>query len=77
MYNPDDHLPQVVATVFICYHMTFFLLFFLRLSFSNISDAIDWSLKTLLKAGIYRDKNMANKLMYIPNDDIQNYPFYN
>ena len=25
--------------------------------------------------GIYRDKTMADKLMHIPNDDEQNYPF--
>ena len=25
--------------------------------------------------GIYRDETMAEKLMYNPNDDIQNYPF--
>ena len=23
-----------------------------------------------------KDKTMAEKLMYIPNDDTQNYPFY-
>ena len=27
-------------------------------------------------SGIQRDKTMADKLMYIPNDDSQNYPFY-
>ena len=26
-------------------------------------------------AGVQSDKNMASKLMYSPNDDIQNYPF--
>ena len=26
-------------------------------------------------SGILRDKTIANKLMYIPNDDKQNYPF--
>ena len=25
--------------------------------------------------GILRGKTMANKLMYIPNNDIENYPF--
>ena len=25
-------------------------------------------------SGIYRDKTMADELMYIPNDDTQNYP---
>ena len=28
-----------------------------------------------LSAGIQRDKTMANKLMHIPNNDSQNYPF--
>ena len=28
-----------------------------------------------LKAGILRDKTMADKFMYIPNDDTPNYPF--
>ena len=27
-------------------------------------------------SGILRDKTKANKLMIIPNDDTQNYPFY-
>ena len=27
-------------------------------------------------SGILRDKTIADKLMYIPNDDIQNYPFF-
>ena len=27
------------------------------------------------KLGIYRDKTMADKMMYIPNDDTQNNPF--
>ena len=27
-------------------------------------------------SGIWRDKTMADKLMYIPNDDIQNYNFW-
>ena len=26
-------------------------------------------------SGILRDKTMEDKLMYIPNNDIQNYPF--
>ena len=26
-------------------------------------------------SGIYRDRTMADKLMYIPNDDTHNYPF--
>ena len=26
-------------------------------------------------AGVQSDKKMDGKLMYIPNDDIQNYPF--
>ena len=26
--------------------------------------------------GILRDKTMADRLMYIPNDDTQNYPFF-
>ena len=30
----------------------------------------------LYNTGILRDKTMAQKLMYIPNDDTQNYPFY-
>ena len=29
-----------------------------------------------LKPGILRDMTMADKLIYIPNDDTQNYPFY-
>ena len=32
-------------------------------------------LKSTNKPGIYRDKTMANKLLYIHNYDIQNYPF--
>ena len=28
------------------------------------------------KAGIYRDKTMADKLMYIPNDGTQNYIYF-
>ena len=27
------------------------------------------------KSGIQRDKPMADKLVYIPNDDTQNFPF--
>ena len=27
--------------------------------------------------GIYRDKTMTDKLMYLPNDDTQNYPSVN
>ena len=29
-----------------------------------------------LAPGIWKDKTVADKLMYIPNDDKQNYPFY-
>ena len=29
-----------------------------------------------IKAGIWRDKTMVDKLMYIPNDDTQNNLFY-
>ena len=28
------------------------------------------------RLGILRDKTMADRLMYIPNDDTQNYPFF-
>ena len=29
-----------------------------------------------LLSGILRDKTINDKFMYIPNNDIQNYPFY-
>ena len=29
----------------------------------------------MTESGIYRDKTIADKLMYIPNDDAQNYLF--
>ena len=57
----------------------------------NISALIFWSFHCLFMtnyinvktnftststySGIYRDKTMANTLMYNPNVDIQNYPF--
>ena len=28
-----------------------------------------------MRIGIKRDKTIADKFMYIPNDDTQNYPF--
>ena len=28
-----------------------------------------------VNSGIYRDNTMADKFMYIPNDNAQNYPF--
>ena len=40
----------------------------LNLSTSRCNHAM------LCDQGIYRDKTMAYKLMYIPNDNIQNYP---
>ena len=33
------------------------------------------AIKYLLLPGIQRDKTIADKLMYIPNDDTQNYLF--
>ena len=30
----------------------------------------------ILLSGILRDKTMEDKLMYSPNDDSKNYPFY-
>ena len=39
--------------------------------FENLSTL----LQLLDQSKIYRDKTVANKLMYISNDDTQNYPF--
>ena len=33
-------------------------------------------IQKLNSPGIYRDKIIAEKLIYIPNDDTQNYPFF-
>ena len=44
----------------------------------TISLIINYStngINTILYPGISRDKIMADLLMYIPNDDSQNYPF--
>ena len=46
------------------------LLFKLGLFISSPSN----TQKTSHLAGIYRDKTMASKSMYIPYDDTQNYP---
>ena len=36
---------------------------------------LDLNTRRYLTTEIYRDKTIANKLMYIPNDDTQDYPF--
>ena len=46
---------------------------------SNTCNNVRWTNLTFLyilfryNAGIYREKTMANKLMYVPKDDTQNY----
>ena len=45
----------------------------------TISLIINYStngINTILYPGISRDKIMADLLIYIPNDDSQNYPFF-
>ena len=39
-------------------------------------DLIFWLSEKYKIRGIYRDKTMGNKLVWIPNDDKQNHPFY-
>ena len=48
------------------------LLFFL--GFKLHSTFLQWSVAAF--AGILRDKTMEYKLVYIPNDDKQNFSFY-
>ena len=42
----------------------------------NGNSKIYWfSYNQSMDAGILRNKTMADKLIFIPNDDTQNYPF--
>ena len=41
-----------------------------------INEKIKIRCRERVNPGIYRDKTMSDKLIYIPNDNTQNYPFF-
>ena len=45
------------------------------MSGDDLIDIYNFS-KEVKYSGIQRDKAMSDKLMYIPNDDTQKYPYY-
>ena len=47
----------------------------LSVSILFIEKGLTTNLQWQYQAGIYRDKTMASKLVYNPNDATQNYPF--
>ena len=73
---------KLVFITFFCEYMVFFCkptgvliildrFIFSEIIFNNLTQPTTLTFPT----GIFRDKTIADKLIYIPNDDIQNFPF--